>query len=102
MGGSIGKVKWGSPLVEILENWKKIDSTSELSKARAIVLYQDERPAETREEMPSKQWPLEGSFDMNKLTFLCQCLENRNPQQMDYWLVWDNWAFKQPGGYGFG
>ena len=100
MGGSIDKVKPSSLLAEILGNQKKIDSTSGRSKAQAIVLCQDEWPDGTQEEMCSEHWPLQGSFDTSKLTFLCQRLEDRNPQQMDYWFVWDNWAFKQPGGYG--
>lgn len=52
MGGSVGKVKQGLPLAEILGNWKKINGTSGLSEARGVLLCGDECPAGARQGTP--------------------------------------------------
>lgn len=92
MGNSSG-VEKGTPLSEVLENWRRIDGTKGLGKKKLVQLCQKDWPLLTNSGNPAERWPGVGTFDLQELTFLRQQLEDRFPKQMDYWYVWDNWAF---------
>ena len=92
MGNNFG-IEKGTPLAEILVNWSKIDGTKNLGRKRLVQLCQEDWPFLTKEGNLAERWPPQGSFSYQELTFLRHHLQNRFPRQMDYWYVWDNWAF---------
>ncbi|CAM5133904.1 unnamed protein product [Natator depressus] len=94
--GSGQSISKGSPLAEILENWGNISGTHGLGRKKAVILCKVEWPALTTQT--SVEWPPDGSFAGDTLTVLRRRLEDKAPAQMDYWYVWDNWAYARAKG----
>lgn len=78
------------PLGKVLRNWDNIDGTEGTGEKK---LCQEDWPVLIQEDTPAERWPPQGTFDQQELIFLRQHLEDRFPEQMDYWYVWANWAF---------
>lgn len=87
--GNIAGIGKETPLAEVLENWRKTDGTAGLLEKQAIALCKEDRPA----LRGAGVWPREGSFKLKKWTTLQKILEDEKPQKMDYWYVWENWAY---------
>ena len=88
MGASQSTVKPGSPLGIMCQAWErgKLPGTAGLTKKKMIKLCQEDWPN------LCTRWPLTGSFNLEILKQLRLILEQRKPQQMDYWFLWDDEA----------
>ncbi|KAM9590820.1 uncharacterized protein ACIBXB_005876 [Morphnus guianensis] len=92
--GSVPSVGRGTPLAEVLENWKKIPLAQALQKRKLIILCQEEWPFLTRNRGggPMDEWPPKGTFKPHKQKFLRMILEDSRSQDIDYWYIWYNRA----------
>lgn len=66
-----------TPLAEMLDIWKKSDGTVGLSKKHRVMLCQENWPFVTKGGSLAKWWPLQGTFNQQKLTVLQHHLEDR-------------------------
>lgn len=90
--GNIPNTEKGVHLTKVLQNWKRILVQQIIKKKYTHILYREDWPFISRDGTLAEQWPLQGTFDQHRLTFLQHRLKDRFPGQMDYWYIWDGWV----------
>lgn len=98
-------IKKGMPLAEVLQNSEKRVGTTKWSLKLTVILYQEEWPYITwcAGGKPAEMWPTQGVSKRLFWFAFKNVLQDIYTGQVDYWYVWDNWAWeKQHLGSGVG